>query len=244
MSENTHRIIEAADTPASIGPGDLALTIAWPDGSETVEHVSEKAAALLGYQDPDPQPPASPAWMVEVAREAARALCVEGSGDAVEACQQVLRLALERGHVVDLETLEPVWRAPSEEETLKAAREDAAQVVEAMGLDWNAKALRAGEADTAWHAMAALQARRNMLREMGAVRSNWVPPVDGFKMIPPAPAVDLEAALKRAWMDGFISAQHALDRVRVGHGVLGEWVEKTQSADISSTLSTLPTREA
>lgn len=44
------RVLEAADTPGNIGPGDVALTIAWPDGSETVEHVSDNAAAVLGYR--------------------------------------------------------------------------------------------------------------------------------------------------------------------------------------------------
>jgi hypothetical protein len=48
-----HKIIEAADTPGSIGPGDIALTIQWPDGTETVEHVSEQAARVLGYTYPD-----------------------------------------------------------------------------------------------------------------------------------------------------------------------------------------------
>jgi hypothetical protein len=40
-----HKIIEAANTLT----GDWALTIQWPDGTETVEIVSDNAAALLGY---------------------------------------------------------------------------------------------------------------------------------------------------------------------------------------------------
>ncbi|MFX4335984.1 hypothetical protein ABTA25_19540, partial [Acinetobacter baumannii] len=41
-------VIEAASSM----PGDIfdwALTVQWPDGSESVEHCSTQAAALLGY---------------------------------------------------------------------------------------------------------------------------------------------------------------------------------------------------
>ncbi len=217
MSKSTHRVIEAADTPASIGPGDLALTIAWADGSETVEHVSEKAAALLGYQYPDPQPPAPPTWMVEVMRDAITATSntEEAYGPAI------IRLALERGHVVEPR---PV---PTEGEMLKAARKDGAQAAEARGLRGRALYIRRGEADDSSFVFAALQARRNMLRE-GAVAVPTKAPVVDWEVL-----VDrLIYAVNRHWttlMTGSGSTSHAGRELQAARAAL---------------LSTLPTREA
>ena len=47
-----HKIIEAADCIGVRG-ADWALTIEWPDGVETVEHVSNHGARVLGYEVPN-----------------------------------------------------------------------------------------------------------------------------------------------------------------------------------------------
>jgi hypothetical protein len=49
---DTHKIIEAADCIGVRG-ATWALTIEWPDGTETVEHVSDHGARALGYMPDD-----------------------------------------------------------------------------------------------------------------------------------------------------------------------------------------------
>lgn len=59
-----HRIIEAANTLT----GCWALTIQWPDGTETVEIVSDEAASLLGYapeEEPKERRPILPEEIVD-----------------------------------------------------------------------------------------------------------------------------------------------------------------------------------
>jgi hypothetical protein len=220
LSMSEHKIIEAADTPMSIGLGDLALTISWPDGSETVEHVSEQAAKLLGYQRPDPEPPAPPAWMVEVAREAA-----DGYGNGIVAvAERAIELALERGHVVEPR---PV---PTDEELLKAAREDAAQVNERRGYETIPNECRRGFRDGTGDVQCALQARRNMLRE-GAVAASAVP------------SADYEAALRQAW-DAGRSWARMRAREAVDNAVTHEAGRSDRDLRVSALLATLPTREA
>lgn len=211
----------------------IAAKITWPDGSETERSLDESMAKAFGYRKAEPAAP--PAWMVEVAREA-NALCCEaehmpkaaaayrrGSQDTdlvVSRSVASLRLALERGHVVEAR---PV---PSEEEMLRDAREDAAQVAGKNGLeDWT-RECRQGGADRSDDVQCALQARRNMLREWGAVAA------------PVVPAADWETALKRIWDAAFIYfAKHGLER-RASEDAAA------RREAVSAILSTLPTREA
>lgn len=50
VGEDDHPLILEACEPLPSVPTDYVLTCRWPDGSETVECVSEQAAALLGYR--------------------------------------------------------------------------------------------------------------------------------------------------------------------------------------------------
>lgn len=192
---------------------------------------AREAAAALNADAP-------PAWMVEVAREIGARICErqnypqgakayrDGDHDnsnGVQGSVSALRLALERGHVV-----EP--REWTEEELLAAAREDAAQVNDVRLPGWS-KAVRAGEQDDHGEVQSALQARRNMLREGGAVAA------------PAAPRAEVEDALKRAWecgadfVCGVTRRLLATAEPNVGAGL-------SRDRDVAAIISTLPTREA
>lgn len=200
--------------------------------------LAKEAAA----QAKEAEPAAPPAWMVEVAREAAAqaaegtrhhelAVCFRaGTHDDCPqfvAADTALRLALERGHVVEAR---PV---PSEEEMLRAAREDAAQALERDGYsDDITGPTRIGYRDCSDDVQCALQARRNVFREWGAVAA------------PVVPAVDLETALKRAWEAGFNATRAAVCELHYGKGVSADFYNGLRSEDVSLIASTLPTREA
>lgn len=148
----THEIISATETPMGV-----ILKIRWDNAGDTNEQFyCEQAAKALGYQRPDPQP-VDPAWMVEVVQEIMRD---ERGMTAEEVVISSLRLALSRGHVA------PASVMPSEEEMLRGAREDAAQVNDDDFPNCAAQQ-RAGIRDN-WEVRAALQARRNVYASLGA----------------------------------------------------------------------------
>lgn len=221
----THEIIEAIEAPE----GDVFLTIRWGDaGHQTTERMSVEAAKALGLKRPDPQP-VDPAWMVDVATEAVAA----SSGrpqPVTEYIVAALRLALSRGHVV----LAPVM--PSEEEMLKAAREDAAQSAEAEGARGRAWNIRRGEADDTIRVQAALQARRNVYASLGSVAG---------KAVSSGPAVselDLRGLANQAWMEGWVAAEHALMGIRTAD--FEKTFAEVREADVSSILENLKSGEA
>lgn len=317
-----------------------------PDGKAitgirgTLEHAKAEAEEVAGLR-----PPAPPAWMVEVAREANAvgydAANMDGAAADVRAgnrdtdsetatAVRALRLAIERGHVVEPDPDRPKGRvtncyvssrgetvftgladgtivatldgysilpveklshedanslangsalvvrrrAWTDDDLLKAAREDAAQVLRASGyaqplID---RVLHGGSDGDIW-VTAALQARRNLLREMGAVdpdfrevyepgvmpgsRSFWRMMQGGMDTAKPGSdrtaamvrlpyggAFDLEAALKRAWDAGWDTAEDALTALaKRGSMGLPQFKDKERSNDVSAILSTLPAKE-
>lgn len=243
----THEIINAREA----SEGEVFLTIRWDDaGHQTTERTSVEVAKALGWQRPDPQP-VDPAWMVEVAREAAarknEADGLAGFARSVRAgdldrCDEVttiiaaLRLALSRGHVV----LAPVM--PSEEEMRAGAREDAAQVNERRFPDF-AELVRAGDKDGSFEVKAALQARRNVYASLGAVAHPAV------SSSPVVPDVDLRAALEEAWTQGYASAGSFLViAAEGGRGAepinIANLYANERSDDISTILENLKSGEA
>ncbi|MGX7706356.1 hypothetical protein [Methylobacterium sp. Gmos1] len=211
-------------------------------GNQKTEDMARRIAGIIADTTiPEPaEPAAPPAWMIKVAREAvARTYDEAHIGPAAQArrdgtCDDsnevqialaTLRLALERGHVVEPR---PV---PSDEEMLIAAREDAAQVGDFARPHWS-KMLREGQKDYHEDVKIALQARRNMLREWGAVA------------VPVVPGVDLEAALLTAWSDGWTAAAGALHELHHGQGNATTLCVRQRSRNVADLLSTLPTQEA
>ncbi|AWB21195.1 hypothetical protein DA075_09950 [Methylobacterium currus] len=188
--------------------------------------------------DEQQKPPAPPAWMVEVAREAV-ALHYEDRGSLSLAastraggedeagpiinCVRTLRLALERGHVV-------VPREWTEEELLKAAREDVRKL-NAIQCPNFAQKVADGRADYHEDVQCAPQARRNMLKE-GAVAA------------PAAPSIRVENALSEAFMNGFRLSVSALNLLTCGSSIDEGWVKDAAKTNVRAILSTLPTREA
>ncbi|KMO32506.1 hypothetical protein VQ02_23450 [Methylobacterium variabile] len=214
--------------------GDTAHYVG--NGEDWAEAERKAIAYAWAYVDGDKAPPA---WMVEVAREIGARICErqnypqgakayrDGDHDnsnGVQGSVSALRLALERGHVV-----EP--REWTEEELLAAAREDAAQVNDVRLPGWS-KAVRAGEQDDHGEVQSALQARRNMLRE-GAVGGTAK-----------APEVDLEDVLERAWENGWSAAGLALSGLKLGAIGENKLFDGMRESDVARLLSTLPTREA
>lgn len=133
-------------------------------GPANVFRAALKIAKEAAAQAKDVEPPAPPAWMVEVATEIQKRL---DDDDAYPAAIIAIRLAIERGQAV-------VPREWTEEELLKAAREDAAQTMDRDGFEPAAERVRRGEADYTARVTGALQARRNMLKE-GAVAGKAAP---------------------------------------------------------------------
>lgn len=210
-------------------------------GNQRSEEMARKVAGIIAdTTHVEPPKPADPAWMVEVAREGC-AIDAEAQSDfvaparyragdwdhriAVTSSLAALRLALERRHVVEART------ATTEEELLKASREDAAQACRDHHQPNRAGRIRAGELDGSDEVQAALQARRSMLREMGAAAA------------PAAPAIDLEAALKRAWDIGWNAAKNALFALECEDGNATTLRSNQRESDVSSILSTLPAKE-
>ncbi len=257
------------------GPMSACMGGRSPDYAKALEEAA--AAATKWDRDNAPQPAAPPAWMVEVAREvearmaddaglsslAASVRAGEGKGGYQAASIDALRLAIERGHVVEPRPM------PSDDDLLKAVREDAAQALRAAGyaqplID---RVLRGGSDGDIW-VTAALQARRNMLREMGVVDPDFREvgePVkwgaepaemvrktalralrpDGraatFNVEGEARAVDLEAALKRAFAAGWSEAKHLLLEMQ-GGGSPASYTDRKRER-VARILSTLPAKE-
>lgn len=289
-------------------------------GNQRSEEMARKVAGIIAdTTHVEPPKPADPAWMVEVAREGC-ATAVEGWTQEVavkyregafdeypfvRASITTLRLALERGHVVEIGPIREMLLAgqgdddgsqilpdlhdgmtlhamvaacvhllerrrdaldgyansgserrpvPSDEELLKAAREDAAQYDESMGDHDGAAITRAGGRDKGRSVPTALQARRNMLREVGepakmarkatlnAVRPNG--DIATFYTAGEPGRVDLEAALKRAWEAGAYSMADAVSRVyREDNGPSAEWLADRKRIGVASILSALPAKE-
>lgn len=180
------------------------------------------------------EPPAPPAWMVEVAREGAAKLvdarlpewaarCRSGGCDDhanVQVAIAALRLALERGHVVEArEALTESF--VSEDDPLFNPIWDVIK-----GWDIGDLAKHGGyRGATGDHV-------RAIIRAVRAVAA------------PAAFSVDLEPPLKRAWADGFSSAICALNNLADGEGNATTLYANEREKDVFSILSTLPTREA
>ncbi|MGX7708014.1 hypothetical protein [Methylobacterium sp. Gmos1] len=191
-------------------------------GPANVLRAALKLAKETAAQVKETGPPAPPAWMDEVAQQALR-MAPASPTPVAPIIERALRLALERRHVVEPR---PV---PSDEEMLIAARDDVAQRYDARAPQWS-QSVREGDQDDHDEVQAAHQARRNMLREGGAVAA------------PVVPAVDWEAALKRAWDAGWRSVEYALEAIRSGGTSRSQ--DDVRSDDVSRILSTLPTQEA
>lgn len=202
-------------------------------------NIAKEAAAQAKAANPQP---VDPAWMVEVAREA-RALSAEEAGlggvaanlrdgkqdegAAMASHIRALRLALSCGHVV----LAPVM--PSEEEMLRGAREDAAQVQEANGDPTVARETRSGARDHGYAMRVALQARRNVYASLGAVAGQAV------SSGPVVPEVDLLKAASKAWANGFTAAIDALQNF----GERPDY-QVEREKDVSAILENLKSGEA
>lgn len=190
--------------------------------------IARETASGEAVEAPDP-----PAWMVEVAREAdAKVMDAAGNTKAAEAVRAghrdgglyqdtaiiALRLALERGHVVE------TGPAPTVEPLVKALERIADYgTVSGMHDQDRAPKLK-GIAE------AALQARRNMLRE-GAVANSA------------APTVDLREALSEAWDEGYLTAIKALQVLSSGAGNSTTLYANEREKDVTAILENLPTRE-
>lgn len=181
---------------------------------------------------------APPAWMVEVAREGvaqtnerrggladhgfARSVRAGSKDDhpEVKAAISALRLALERGHVVEArEALTESF--VSEDDPLFNPIWDVIK-----GWDIGDPAKYGGYCGaTGDHVRAIIRAVRAVVA-------------------PAAPSVDLEALANKAWRAGWDAASHALDTMQTGQGDATTLCMRQQSRDVSSLLSTLPTREA
>ena len=238
----THEIINSLETHAGV-----ELEIRWKSvGYNTNELYSPLVAKALGWKHPDPQP-VDPAWMVEVARvvtpQWARDYSLNALAQAMEDDEvladhyrqlafRALRLALSRNHVV----LAPVM--PSEEEMLRDAREDAAQIEEAGGYDGRAHEVRTGRRDLGDEVQCALQARRNVYASLGAVAGQAV------SSGPVVPEVDLRRVAKEAWNAGYMAAGAALGMIHNGLAIAPKYQTVEREKDVSAILENLKSGEA
>lgn len=228
MSENTANLMQELERELGVkGPANVL---------RAALRVAKQAAAQVA------EPPAPPAWMVEVVREGCAqdadaqsdehaAFCYRaGAHDhriTVTSAVRALRLALERGHVVVPRPM------PSEEEMLKAAREDVRQTNERAQNYSFARRVVDGSLDDHDEVRAALQARRNMLSEIRAVAPAAVP------------EVDLEALAGWAWDAGADAMSDAVSRVfREAKGPHADLLGDSKRIGLAHILTTLPTRGA
>ncbi len=144
------------------------------------------------------------------------------------AAMNTLRLALSRGHVV----LAPVM--PSEEEMLRDAREDAAQVNDGR-FPAHAARYRAGENDND-EVLSALQARRNVYASLGAVKAVSSGPV--------VPEVDLRRIAELSWDNGYAAAVRALQALGDGEGNAATLYANEREKDLDAILENLKSGEA